>query len=49
VREVAALKEGSIWMPRRRLLLIDATMDETERASLAEHMVVRAADEEDPS
>lgn len=44
VREVAALTEGSVWLPALRLLLIDSTLPASTRADLAESLLVEAAD-----
>lgn len=35
VREVHRLDEGAVWLPRRRLLLIDAGLSEAQRAEAA--------------
>ncbi len=44
VREVRDLDEGHIWMPRRRLLLVDVGLSRAERADLTDWLIPAAAD-----
>lgn len=42
VREVADLDEEAIWVPRHRLLLIDAGISRSKRTEVAELFLVDA-------
>lgn len=44
VREVRNLEEGHIWLPRRRLLLVDSELGSAEREELTSWLISAAAE-----
>jgi len=46
VREVVDLAEGSVWMPAKRLLLIDCSLSAIERERVVDRWMVTAACED---
>lgn len=44
VREVSGLDEGHLWLPRRRLLLVDSALPRWERRDIVDWLIVEAAE-----
>lgn len=44
VREVSGLDEGHLWLPRRRLLLVDAALPRDDRIELTDWLITEATD-----
>lgn len=44
VREVPELREGHLWLPRRRLLLVDIALPRDDRSELTDWLLAEAAE-----